>query len=113
MQYALSSKRTITAVAKALKDWRSGREAAWNQGYIFNDPELLLPEAVVTTISRAAESINNLADLESCVRARWAGFEEFGEETLQILLDVKRALQRKDGIPIRGKKKVAGDSPPS
>ena len=84
-----------------MTDWRNKQAPAWNEGYIFCNPELLLPNSVIRTISRAAGSIDDLTSLEDIVRTRWAGLELFGSEVLHILLNARLAAREKDQIPIR------------
>jgi len=98
VQYTQSSVHITKAVAEALADKQA---PAWNDGYIFSDPQILLPNSVIRTISCAAGSIDDLTTLEDCVRTQWAGFELFGSEVLHILLDARLAVQEKDWIPVQ------------
>ena len=68
VQYTQSSAHVTKAVADALTNWRKKQAPAWNEGYIFDDPELILPDSVIRLISRTTGSINNLPSLENCVR---------------------------------------------
>ena len=104
VQYTQSSAHITKAVAEALADWRSKQAPAWNDGYIFSDPQILLPNSVIRTISHAAGLIDDLTALEDCVRTRWAGFELFGSEVLHILLDARLAVQEKDRIPVQNRR---------
>ena len=101
IKYTQSSVCLTKAVEKALTNWRSEREASWNENYIFGDPELLLPSPAIKTISRAAGSIDNLASLEGLIGMRWAGFETFGSEVLHILLSARRAIQEENRMPVQ------------
>ena len=101
VQYTQSSARITKAVAEALTNWRTEQAPTWNDGYIFTDPQIILPNSVIRTISRAAGSIDDLTSLEDCVRARWAGFELFGSKVLRILLNARLTVQEKDKFPVR------------
>lgn len=82
-----SQKHIIAAVNSALIQWREAKAAAALFSTVFSDAkaQLILPDKVVFSISRAGSTIDSIDILVVAVNGRWADLRLYENEVIEVI----------------------------
>lgn len=89
--YVQSGAKITKVVREDLLAWRASKAPSQFKGSLFSNPSILMPDSIVTIISRAADSIVDISSLAELSSHKWAFFETFGLEVLQIVERAKES----------------------